>query len=141
MAEYISLDGTHIKVQPPSAITGEVMDTYDKHPFRNRFLDDEAKEMTNANLHHEVASATAASCREERAFATTSASTSQQRRRLEALVKTSLVRFFPQLPNAVFTTLLTSPIVVLLQPTSPAKTVTITILTTPSHMPCPCFGR
>jgi hypothetical protein len=37
--------------------------------------------------------------------------------------------------------ILTSLIVVLLQPTSPTKTVTVTIPTTPSHMPCPCFGR
>ena len=104
LAEYISLDSTHVEVQPPSAITGEVVDTYDKHPFCNHFLDNKAKETTNTNLCHEVASATTASHHEEQASATTSASTSQQHCRLEALVKTSLVRFFPQLPNAVFTT-------------------------------------
>ena len=83
----------HVYVQPPGAITAEVMDTYHKHPFHHPLLDNEAKETTDENLQVEVATSTASSHHDEQAAAKTSTSTSQQRHRLQALAQTQSVHF------------------------------------------------
>ena len=93
LAEYISLDGFHVDVQPPGAITAKVMDTYHKHPFHHPLLDNEAKETTDENLQVEVATSTASSHHDEQAAAKTSTSTSLQHRRLQALAQIQSVHF------------------------------------------------
>lgn len=93
LGEYISADGEHVEIQPPSMLAMEVADTFKNHPYHSKFIDDQALETTPEALRQELAAARAASKAEEKGMRTRSSSTTEQRRRLLALAQVAQVHF------------------------------------------------
>jgi hypothetical protein len=86
LAEYIDSD-SNVTL---GAISIEVMDCFDKHPFLSRIFADQAKETTDAQLAKEIRKATAASALEEQGLPSYSTKTGRARRKS---APHSLVRF------------------------------------------------
>ncbi|ELR23032.1 uncharacterized protein ACA1_360480 [Acanthamoeba castellanii str. Neff] len=88
LGEYISPDGEHIKIQPPSMLAIEVTNTFKKHPYHSKFINDQALKTSVEDLLQELAAVKASSKAEEQGMCTCSSSTTEQCRLL-ALAKVS----------------------------------------------------
>ncbi|ELR10862.1 uncharacterized protein ACA1_180950, partial [Acanthamoeba castellanii str. Neff] len=89
LGEYISPDGEHVKIQPPSMLTMEVTNTFKNHPYHSKFINDQALKTSLEALQQELAAVKAASKAKEQGMHTCSSSTTEQQRRLLALAKVS----------------------------------------------------
>lgn len=70
IGEYITYSGKTVHTETPGMISSDIVDCYSKHPFKNKFINNQAKETYASALLKERQAAAASHCEEMQQLST-----------------------------------------------------------------------